>query len=40
MAVLDRRCHFSMCHMDNIWDTVESHADELHKKRERIRDER
>jgi predicted SnoaL-like aldol condensation-catalyzing enzyme len=27
-------------HMDNIWDTVESHADELHKKRENIRDER
>lgn len=28
-------------HMDNIWDTVESHADELlHKKSEHIRDER
>lgn len=28
-------------HMDNIWDTVESHADELlNKKREHIRDER
>ena len=28
-------------YMDNIWDTVESHADELlHKKREHIRDER
>jgi hypothetical protein len=28
-------------HMDNIWDAVESHADELlHKKRENIRDER
>lgn len=28
-------------HMDNIWDTRESYADEpLHKKREHIRDER
>ena len=27
-------------HMDSIWDAVESHADELHKKREHIRDER
>lgn len=27
-------------HMENIWDAVESHADELHKKREHIRDER
>ena len=28
-------------HMDNIWDTMESHADELlNKKRENIRDER
>ena len=27
-------------HMDNIWNAMEFHADELHKKRERIRDER